>query len=93
MALLSLNVTRPLFVSRLVAISVFVIGAIALGRMMWPAEGILWAYAMSHLAGTALVMYAAFYRPGAPSHIPFAIARSRKPEAAAPLQPGNSLMR
>jgi len=92
MALLSLNVTRPLFVSRLVAISVFVIAAIALGRM-WPAEGILWAYAMSHLAGTTLVMYAAFYRPGAPSHIPFATARSRKTEAAAPLQPGNSLTR
>lgn len=88
MALLSLNVTRPLFVSRLVAISVFVIAAIALGRM-WPAEGILWAYAMSHGAGTALVMYAAFYL-GARSQIPFATARSRKTEV---LQPGNSLTR
>jgi hypothetical protein len=79
-------------VSRLVAISVFVIGVVALGRM-WPAEGILWAYAMSHATSTALVMYAAFYGLGSPSHIPFATARSRKAEAAAPLQSSSSLMR
>ena len=92
MALLSLNVTRPLFVSRLVAISVFAIAAVALGRA-WPAEGILWAYAMSHATSTALVMYAAFYGLGARSHIPFATARGRKAEVTTPLQPGNSLMR
>jgi O-antigen/teichoic acid export membrane protein len=63
MALLSLSVTRTFFVSRVVAVSVFVVGVLTLGRI-WSAEGILWAYAMSHAAGTALVVYAAFYRLG-----------------------------
>jgi O-antigen/teichoic acid export membrane protein len=63
MALLSMNVTRPFFASRVVAVSVFIVGALALGRI-WSADGILWAYAMSHAAGTALVVYAAFYRLG-----------------------------
>ncbi len=81
MALLSLNVTRPLFMSRLVAISVFAAGAIALGRL-WPAEGILWAYAMSHAAGTALVMYAAFYRLGTSSHTPLAAQSGSSPSSS-----------
>jgi O-antigen/teichoic acid export membrane protein len=80
MALLSLNVTRPVFTSRLVAVSIFAVSALVLGRI-WPAEGILWAYAMSHAAGTALIMYAAFYRLGPSSHTPVAV------------QPGSSLMR
>jgi O-antigen/teichoic acid export membrane protein len=92
MALMSLNITRPLFMSRLVAISIFVIGVIVLGRI-WPAEGILWAYAMSHAAGTALIIYAAFFRLDATSQVPVAASRNRKAAATAPLQPGNSLTR
>ena len=92
MALLSLNITRPVFTSRLVAISIFIAGALALSRI-WPAEGILWAYAMSHAAGTALIMYAVLCRPGTPSHAPLTGSRSRNADAAAPLQPGSSLMR
>lgn len=92
MALLSLNVTRPLFISRVIAISIFAIGAIALGRL-WPAEGILWAYAMSHAAGTALIMYAAFFRLGVPSQTPLAADQGSDAAAAAPLQPGSSLTR
>lgn len=92
MALLSLNVTRPFFVSRVIAVAVFLVGALALGRI-WSADGILWAYAASHAAGTAFVIYAAFSRLSPHAAIPIAPQRARSRSPIAPTQPGNSLSR
>ena len=92
MALLSLNVTQPFFVSRVVAVSVFIVGALALGRI-WSADGILWAYAMSHAAGTAFVIHAAFTRLGPHSGASLVPQRGRRRETIVRSQTGNSLLR
>ena len=59
MALLSLRRTQMFFVSRVVGVSVFILGVVVLGRMMGT-EGILWANVTSHAVGTGLLMYEAF---------------------------------
>jgi hypothetical protein len=88
MALLSVNVTRIFFASRLVAVLIFVAGALMLGRI-WGAEGVLWANAASHAVGTAIVIYAALAlgNPGAePKRVrrPARAAASGAPVEAAP---------
>jgi hypothetical protein len=58
MALLSLNRMRIFFVSRAVAVAIFIVGSWLLIRI-WTPDGILWANALSHAAGTAIVIGAA----------------------------------
>jgi O-antigen/teichoic acid export membrane protein len=54
-ALLALNRTPIFFVSRVVAVTVFIVGAMSLGRMLG-AEGILWANALSHAVGALMFL-------------------------------------
>jgi O-antigen/teichoic acid export membrane protein len=63
MALLALNKTRIFFVSRTVAVSIFIVGAWSVGRL-WAPEGLLWANALSHAAGSAIVICAALALSG-----------------------------
>lgn len=56
MALLSINRTQMFFVSRVAAVTAFLIAAAALSQVLgW--EGILWANAISHAIGTGMLMY------------------------------------
>jgi hypothetical protein len=79
-------------VSRVVALSVFILGALALGRI-WSAHGILWAYALSHAAGTAFVVYAAFSRLSPHAGASPVPQRGRRRETIVQSQTGNSLLR
>lgn len=56
MALLALNRTQMFFVSRVAAVTVFLVAAGALSQVLgW--EGILWANVLSHLVGTGMLIY------------------------------------
>jgi O-antigen/teichoic acid export membrane protein len=58
-ALLAINRTRVFFFSRALGVAILLGGAALLGPTMG-AEGILWANAVSHAVGAALLMLAAF---------------------------------
>ncbi len=56
MALLSINRTQMFFVSRIAAVTTFVLAGLALSQLMsW--QSILWANALSHAVGTGMLMY------------------------------------
>jgi O-antigen/teichoic acid export membrane protein len=61
-ALLALNRTRIFFISRILGVAILLAGTLLLGPAIGT-EGILWANAVSHAVGAALLMFAAFTIP------------------------------